>query len=155
MKNYVAYCIHHKELVCEECCDLTHHKDHNNQIVLLKTAASSFINDIEQKLQLLITNKSLLSKCKDFNLRNSIRTLIIDFFGDLKKHIEVLEKQKLDEFNKVFKDSNFVNIKQKANDLAMKADMFEKFLSSKKNDFDTKNYISFLNQIQEIERATK
>jgi len=30
MKNFVAYCMMHKELMCEECCDLSHHKDHNN-----------------------------------------------------------------------------------------------------------------------------
>jgi len=39
-----------------------------------------------------------------------------------------MKKLKLDEFNKVFKESNFVNIKQKANDLSMKADMFERYL---------------------------
>ena len=31
------------ELVCEECCDLSHHRDHNNQILLLKAAAQNFI----------------------------------------------------------------------------------------------------------------
>ena len=61
-------------------------------------------------------------------MRNSIRKLIIEFFDTLKLQLETLQKSKLDEFNKVFKDSNFINIKQKANDLSMKADMFEKFL---------------------------
>ena len=38
-RSYVAYCSLHNELVCEECCDLSHHRDHNNQILLLKAAA--------------------------------------------------------------------------------------------------------------------
>jgi hypothetical protein len=43
LKNYVAFCSIHNELVCEECCDLSHHRDHNNQILLLKAAAQNFI----------------------------------------------------------------------------------------------------------------
>mmetsp|Transcript_5057 Transcript_5057/g.7629 ORF Transcript_5057/g.7629 Transcript_5057/m.7629 type:complete len:92 (+) Transcript_5057:618-893(+) len=42
-KPHVAFCIIHNELVCEECCDLSHHRDHNNQILLLKAAAQNFI----------------------------------------------------------------------------------------------------------------
>jgi hypothetical protein len=41
----------HKELVCEDCCDLSHHKDHNNQIAFLKAAASNFISEIDYKIQ--------------------------------------------------------------------------------------------------------
>jgi predicted solute-binding protein len=77
----------------------------------------------------LISNKPLLGKCKDFNLRNSIRKLIIDYFDNLKLHLEELEKQKLEEFNKVFKDSNFINIKQRARDIGNKADICEKFMA--------------------------
>jgi hypothetical protein len=42
-KKYVAFCSLHSELVCEECCDLSHHRDHNNQILLLKAAAQNFM----------------------------------------------------------------------------------------------------------------
>ena len=49
-KNYVAYCMLHKELMCEECCDLAHHKDHNTQILLLKAAAQSFLKDVDLRL---------------------------------------------------------------------------------------------------------
>ena len=47
MKNYVAYCEMHKELVCEECCDLSHHKDHNNKILLLKAATQNYLGDVD------------------------------------------------------------------------------------------------------------
>lgn len=47
LKNYVAYCILHNELVCEECCDLSHHRDHNNQILLLKAAAQNYLIEID------------------------------------------------------------------------------------------------------------
>jgi hypothetical protein len=40
----------HKELMCEECCDLSHHKDHNTQILLLKAAAQSFLKDVDARL---------------------------------------------------------------------------------------------------------
>ncbi len=155
LKNYVAYCVMHKELVCEECCDLSHHKDHNNQILLLKAASSNFLSDIDMKLTQLASNRNYLHKCKDFNMRNSIRKLIIEFFDGLKQQLEGLQKLKLDEFNKVFKDSNFINIKQKANDLNMKADLCEKYLQQKKNEFDTRNYVAFLTQTQEIEKISK
>jgi hypothetical protein len=49
-KGFVAYCMMHKELMCEECCDLSHHKDHNNQILLLKAAAQSFLKDVDFRL---------------------------------------------------------------------------------------------------------
>ena len=63
-KNYVAYCMLHKELMCEECCDLTHHKDHNTQILLLKAAAQSFLKDVDGKLNdVLQSQKVSLIKC--------------------------------------------------------------------------------------------
>jgi hypothetical protein len=46
-KKFVAFCQYHCELVCEECCDLTHHRDHNNQILLLKAAAQNFLQTID------------------------------------------------------------------------------------------------------------
>lgn len=37
----------------------------------------------------------------------------------------------------------------------MKCDMFEKFLAQKKSEFDTRNYVAFLTQSQEIDRISK
>jgi hypothetical protein len=51
LKHYVAFCGIHNELVCEECCDLSHHRDHNNQILLLKAAAQNFIQNVDKKLE--------------------------------------------------------------------------------------------------------
>lgn len=53
-RYYVAYCSMHNELVCEECCDLSHHRDHNNQILLLKAAAQNFLQDIDERTSNLL-----------------------------------------------------------------------------------------------------
>jgi hypothetical protein len=50
----VAFCSLHSELVCEECCDLSHHRDHNNQILLLKAAAQNFLQAIDQRTSQLM-----------------------------------------------------------------------------------------------------
>jgi hypothetical protein len=102
----------HKELMCEECCDLAHHKDHNTQILLLKAAAQSFLKDVDQRLNdVLQSQKVSLMKCSDFNLRTEIRKQLIGFFDGLKLQIESLQKTKMDEFNKLIKDTNVTNIK--------------------------------------------
>lgn len=36
-----------------------------------------------------------------------------------------MQKQKLDEFNKLIKDTNVINIKQRAKEVAMKTDICE------------------------------
>jgi hypothetical protein len=102
----------HKELMCEECCDLAHHKDHNTQILLLKAAAQSFLKEVDQRLNdVLQSQKVSLMKCADFNLRTEIRKQLIGFFDGLKLQIESLQKTKMDEFNKLIKDTNVTNIK--------------------------------------------
>lgn len=40
-----------------------------------------------------------------------------------------MQRQKLDEFNKLFKDTNVTNIKQKAQELKIKIDTYERFLA--------------------------
>lgn len=44
----------------------------------------------------------------------------------------------------MFKDSNVINIKRKASDICMKADMYERYLLQKKSEFEFKNYVQFL-----------
>ncbi len=36
-----------------------------------------------------------------------------------------------------------------------KADIYERFLSSKRNDYENRNYVSFLTQTSEIEKMVK
>lgn len=58
---------------------------------------------------------------------------MIDFFDGLKSQIETMQKQKLDEFNKLIKDTNVINIKQRAKEVAQRADNCEQFLTLKKS----------------------
>ena len=48
--------------------------------------------------------------CEKFNLRNQLRTSIIEFFASLHEQLEALQRSKLDEFNKLLKDTNFINV---------------------------------------------
>jgi hypothetical protein len=58
----------------------------------------------------------------------------------------------MDEFNKLIKDTNVTNIKQKAKDLAGRADNAEQFLTFKKSQFEQKNYVSFLTEVDALEK---
>jgi len=55
-------------------------------------------------------------------LRSQIRKQLIGFFDGLKAQIESLQKQKMDEFNKLIKDTNVINIKQRSKEIALRAD---------------------------------
>lgn len=109
-RNYVAYCSMHNELVCEECCDLSHHRDHNNQILLLKAAAQNFLQDIDERTSSLLNCRQQIATCEKFNLKNQLRKSIIDFFDSLREQLDILQKAKLDEFSKLLKDTNFINV---------------------------------------------
>ena len=86
----MAYCSLHNELVCEECCDLSHHRDHNNQILLLKAAAQNFLQDIDERTSNLMQSRQLIAQCEKFNLKNQLRKSIIDFFDSLHEQLEIL-----------------------------------------------------------------
>lgn len=77
---------------------------------------------------------------------------MISFFDGLKLQIEQMQKQKLDEFNKLIKDTNVINIKTRAKEVALRADACEQFLSLKKGQFDNKNYVGFLSEVEELEK---
>ena len=51
-----------------------------------------------------------IAQCEKFNLKNQLRKSIIDFFDSLHEQLDVLQKQKLDEFSKLLKDTNFINV---------------------------------------------
>lgn len=126
-RNYVAYCQLHNELVCEECCDLSHHRDHNNQILLLKAAAQNFLQDIDERTSNLLQSRQQIAQCEKFNLKNQLRKSIINFFDSLHEQLEQLQKQKLDEFARLLKDTNFINVQLKAKELDQRADVCAKF----------------------------
>jgi formamidopyrimidine-DNA glycosylase len=64
-------------------------------------------------------------KCQDFNLRADIRKQLIGFFDSMKAQIEKMQKQKMDEFNKLIKDTNVINIKQRAKEVTLRTDACE------------------------------
>lgn len=66
-----------------------------------------------------------------------------------------MQKQKMDEFNKLIKDTNVINIKQRAKEVASRADSCEQFLSLKKGQFEAKNYVGFLSEVEELEKQLK
>ena len=40
-----------------------------------------------------------------------------------------MQRAKLDEFNHLFKETNLVNIKQKASEISAKSDLYERFFA--------------------------
>jgi hypothetical protein len=66
-----------------------------------------------------------------------------------------LQRAKLEEFSKEFKETNMVNIKYKATELRQKSDCYERFFSNKMDEFSRKNYVNFLSQTSEIEAMVK
>jgi len=66
-------------------------------------------------------------------LRNEIRKQLIGFFDGLRRQIDDMQKVKMDEFNKLIKDTNVINIKQRSKEVAQRADHCEQFLSLKKS----------------------
>ena len=69
---------------------MSHHKDHNNQILLLKAAASNFLQDIDERTTNLIQSRVQIAQCEKFNLKNQLRKSIIDFFDSMHEQIEAL-----------------------------------------------------------------
>jgi len=154
-KPYVAFCIIHNELVCEECCDLSHHRDHNNQILLLKAAAQNFIQNVDKKLDHMIQNRSLIANCEKFNLRYSIRNTINDFFDEMRAHIDELQRKKMNEMNKILKETNFINVQLRAKELDQRADMCEQFFAKKRLEYNQRNYVKFLMKTNDIDKIVK
>ncbi len=66
-----------------------------------------------------------------------------------------MQKAKLDEFNKLLKDTNFINVQLKAKELDQKADACQKFFEQKQSEFQTRNFVSVLQQTAQIEKAFK
>ena len=56
----------------------------------------------------------------------------------------MLQKQKLDEFSRLLKDTNFINVQLKAKELDQKADICTKFFRQKQDEFTNRNYVSVL-----------
>ena len=56
-----------------------------------------------------------------------MRKSIITFFDKLHLQLDELQKTKLDQFNKIFKETNSINVAKKAQELSQKSDKVEDF----------------------------
>lgn len=66
-----------------------------------------------------------------------------------------MQKAKLDEFAKLLKDTNFINVQLKAKELDQKAEMCQRFFNNKQQEFASKNYVDVLAQTQTIDKTLK
>lgn len=73
-----------------------------------------------------------------------MRKSILDFFSSLHEQLDVLQKQKMDEFSRLLKDTNFINVQLKAKELDQKADMCTKFFNQRQEEFASRDYVSVL-----------
>ena len=96
-----------------------------------------------------------IANCEKFNLRHSIRHTINDFFDELRTHIDELQRKKMNEMNKILKETNFINVQLRAKELDQRADMCEQFFSKKRGEYNQKNYTKFLSKTSDIEKIIK
>jgi len=67
----------------------------------------------------------------------------------------VLQKAKLDEFSKLLKDTNFINVQLKAKELDQKAEICTKCVELKQSEFSNKNYVNVLQSTSQIDKTLK
>ena len=91
----------------------------------MKAAAQNFIQGIDKKLDQLVINRASIANCEQFNLRQTVRSTINDFFDELRHHLDDLQRKKMNEMNKILKETNFINVQLRAKELDSKADMCE------------------------------
>ena len=61
----------------------------------------------------------------------------------------------MDEFSRLLKDTNFINVQLKAKELDQKAEVCTKFFQQKREEFTNRNYVSVLQQTSQIEKTLK
>ena len=84
-----------------------------------------------------------------------MRKSILDFFDGLHDQLRGLQKSKLDEFSKLLKDTNFINVQLKAKELDQKAEMCQRFFNNKQQEFASRNYVDVLAQTATIDKTLK
>ena len=88
-------------------------------------------------------------------MRYNIRSTINDFFDDLRSHIDELQRKKMNEMNKILKETNFINVQLRAKELDSRADMCEQFFQKKRMEYNQKNYTKFLSKTSDIDKIVK
>ena len=103
----------------------------------------------------MVHNRMMIANCEKFNLRSTIRSTINDFFDELRNHLDELQRKKMNEINKILKETNFINVQMRAKELDSRADMCEQFFAKKKTEYNSKNYTKFLSKTGEIDKILK
>ena len=80
---------------------------------------------MDKKLDQMVHNRMMIANCEKFNLRQTIRSTINGFFDELRNHLDELQRKKMNEINKILKETNFINVQLRAKELDSRADMCE------------------------------
>jgi predicted solute-binding protein len=87
--------------------------------------------NVDRKMDQLLQNRIMIANCEKFNLRHTVRQTINDFFDELRHHLDDLQRKKMNEINKILKETNFINVQLRAKELDSRADACENYFLKK------------------------
>jgi hypothetical protein len=73
----------------------------------------------------LVQTRANIAKCEKFSLRNQIRSTVNDFFDEMRAELDKLQRKKMEDINKVLKETSFVNVSMRAKEIEQRADLCE------------------------------